>query len=437
MLKIILFAYSKGVYSSRRIEQLCIENIVFKALSGNTCPDHSTISEFVSSMGEDIQNIFVDVLTVCNEMDLIGGEIFALDGHKVSSNASKEWSGKISDLDNKQNKFKKVTELLVKKHKETDSKEEKENYKERIIKYKAKINKITEFIKENKPKEGKRIKEKQSNITDNESARIKSSHGVIQGYTGEAMTDEKNQIIIYAEAFGDSHEQEYVDDMVIGTEKIMKAIRGQNNYLSGKKLLADNGNFSEKNLEYLAKKKIDAYIPDNEFRKRDPRFKTAKRHAEKKKGEDKSYYRADKFQYNKSKDIFTCPAGNILKKRANEIKIKGRYLGKKFKAKDSDCKDCKLRNKCLKNKNAKSKVLLILRDIPHQKNYSELMKAKIDTEEGRDIYSKRMGIVEPVFANIRFHKRLNYFTLRTKKKVNIQWNLFALVHNIDKIRKFI
>ncbi|HNN78187.1 MAG TPA: transposase [Leptospiraceae bacterium] len=65
------------------------------------------------------------------------------------------------------------------------------------------------------------------------------------------------------------------------------------------------------------------------------------------------------------------------------------------------------------------------------------MQSKIDSKEGREMYSKRMGIVEPVFANIRFHKRLNYFTLRTKDKVNIQWNLFALIHNIDKIRKFI
>ena len=65
------------------------------------------------------------------------------------------------------------------------------------------------------------------------------------------------------------------------------------------------------------------------------------------------------------------------------------------------------------------------------------MQSKIDSKEGREMYSKRMGIVEPVFANIRFHTRLNYFTLRTKKKVNIQWNLFALIPNIDKIRKFI
>ena len=64
------------------------------------------------------------------------------------------------------------------------------------------------------------------------------------------------------------------------------------------------------------------------------------------------------------------------------------------------------------------------------------MKKKIDTEEGRDIYSRRMGIIEPVFGNIRNAKCLDHFTLRTKRKVNIQWMLFCIVHNIEKIMKY-
>ena len=64
------------------------------------------------------------------------------------------------------------------------------------------------------------------------------------------------------------------------------------------------------------------------------------------------------------------------------------------------------------------------------------MIEKIDTEEGRQIYSMRMGIVEPVFANIRYNKKMDRFTLRQKEKVNVQWLLFSLVHNIEKIVNF-
>ena len=64
------------------------------------------------------------------------------------------------------------------------------------------------------------------------------------------------------------------------------------------------------------------------------------------------------------------------------------------------------------------------------------MKQKIDTPEGRRTYSKRLGIVEPVFGNIRACKRMDRFTLRGRIKVNIQWMLYCLVHNIEKITNF-
>ena len=64
------------------------------------------------------------------------------------------------------------------------------------------------------------------------------------------------------------------------------------------------------------------------------------------------------------------------------------------------------------------------------------MTIKIDTPEGRRIYSKRLGIVEPVFGNIRTCKRMDRFTLRGRIKVNIQWMLYCLVHNIEKIMNF-
>ena len=64
------------------------------------------------------------------------------------------------------------------------------------------------------------------------------------------------------------------------------------------------------------------------------------------------------------------------------------------------------------------------------------MAQKIDTEKGRNIYNQRIAIVEPVFANVRTHKGMDRFTLRGKIKVNIQWLLYCMVHNIEKIGNF-
>ncbi|MCL1912183.1 MAG: transposase, partial [Leptospirales bacterium] len=87
LLKIILYCYSKGIVSSRRIERACKENIIAKALAESSEPDHDTIATFVSSNSEAVNNLFTQVLLKCSELKLITGEMFAIDGCKLPSNA--------------------------------------------------------------------------------------------------------------------------------------------------------------------------------------------------------------------------------------------------------------------------------------------------------------------------------------------------------------
>jgi hypothetical protein len=108
------------------MEQACRENVMFMALACGQRPDHSTIAAFVSSMQGEVKVLFRDVLLVCEESGLLGGTFFALDGCKLPLNASKEWSGKISDLVRKKEKMeKRVTELL-RRQVEADKKEDEE-----------------------------------------------------------------------------------------------------------------------------------------------------------------------------------------------------------------------------------------------------------------------------------------------------------------------
>ena len=102
LLKIVLLAYARGIVTSRKIERACKENVTFMALSCCQVPDYSTIATFISSMGDKIAKLFSNILLICNEEGLLGGTHFSLDGVKVSSNASKEWSGKHSELRNRQ-----------------------------------------------------------------------------------------------------------------------------------------------------------------------------------------------------------------------------------------------------------------------------------------------------------------------------------------------
>ena len=98
LLKVVLLGYSRGLISSRQIERACKENVTFMAIACGQQPDHSTIAAFVSSMRGEILPLFRDVLLVCEQEGLLGGTFFALDGCKLPSNASREWTGTIGDL---------------------------------------------------------------------------------------------------------------------------------------------------------------------------------------------------------------------------------------------------------------------------------------------------------------------------------------------------
>ncbi|MCG8606837.1 transposase, partial [bacterium] len=121
LLKIILFAYSRGIIGSRPIERACKENIIFIALGCGFQPDHSTIANFVSSMKQEVQSIFCNILLVCEELNLLGGSHFAIDGLKVSSNASKEWSGTFKELKKKRDKLQKKLQQVLEEHIRTDA----------------------------------------------------------------------------------------------------------------------------------------------------------------------------------------------------------------------------------------------------------------------------------------------------------------------------
>ena len=101
LLKIILFAYSKGITSSREIQWQCEHNIIFKALSCDMVPHFTSIASFVSSYPDAIESVFEQVLLVCDQQGLLGNELFAIDGCKMSSNAAKEHSGTVKELEEK------------------------------------------------------------------------------------------------------------------------------------------------------------------------------------------------------------------------------------------------------------------------------------------------------------------------------------------------
>lgn len=448
LLKIVLYAYSRGIVSSRKIEQACRENVIFMALSADTRSHFTTIADFIASMDQEILHLFREVLLVCDDLGLIGKEMFAIDGCKLPSNASKEWSGTKADFEKKAAKLEQAIHHMLTTHRENDRSQTNKDLETREAQYvntlRQRARKIREWLATNEDKPGKTCIAKKSNITDNQSAKMKTSHGVIQGYDGVTTVDGKHQIIVHAEAFGEAQEHDLLKPMVEGTQANFQAIGKEKNIFETAKLSADSGFHTEENMKLLFEGEIDAYVADKLFRKRDPRFAGADRYKErhrkeqgKRAGSSRLFSTAD-FVFPADLSHCICPAGKRLYRSGGQAKV-GKFLATKFKGPKSACVPCQLRSACLRHPE-RTEIRQVAyfhgRTAHGKETFTEKMKQKIDSAAGRALYSLRVAIAEPPFAHICRVMGLNRFSLRGKKKVNVQWNLFCIVHNLKKVARY-
>jgi hypothetical protein len=212
-----------------------------------------------------------------------------------------------------------------------------------------------------------------------------------------------------------------------GPKAHVRAIGLAGDYFEGKILSADSHDHREENLTTCAQEQLDTYIPEPHFRARDQRFATQDRHQP----HTAERFILGDFAYDTAHDCYRCPNGKVLHLEARRHKI-GSNIYRRYEANEADCWACLLRERCVQNAETRRKHLAIYVE-PAKETLSQQMIAKIDTPEARAIYGLRLAIVEPVFGNLRAQKRLDRFTLRRKIEVNMQWMLYCLVHNMEKL----
>jgi hypothetical protein len=273
---------------------------------------------------------------------------------------------------------------------------------------------------------------------------MKTSKGVIQGYVGVTAVDSENQVIVATEAFGQGQEHDLLEPMVNEVRSNFKNIGKEENVLDHAKLTADAGFHSEANMKMLAENEIDGYVADNQFRKRDPRFADYDRYKERSRKERAiqevrmNLFTPADFSFPEDLSHCICPAGKRLYRSGANIVQKG-LCSTRFKGPQSACVPCQLRSKCLRHPDRTEfrQVAYFHGQTEAKKNsFTEKMKRKIDSVAGKAIYSMRLAVGEPPFAHIRSVMKLDRFTLRGKNKVDVQWKLFCIVHNLKKVHRY-
>jgi len=384
MVALLLYSYCRGIFSSRKIMQACEERLTFRVIAGDDIPNWRTISDFRKLHIKEMQQLFVQVLQLCQEAGLVKLGHIALDGTKIKANASRHKAMSYGRMLKEEASLKEEIKQLLEKSEAIDQQEDDkygpdrrgDELPEELARRESRLKRIQEAKKVletkaktaaqeaqkqreqedsksgNKPQRGRKRKavsevpayNKQYNFTDPESGIMKANNkGWDQCGNAQAAVDSKDQIIVAFDVTDESNDKKQFEPML---EQAQENV-GQDKKI--KSALADSGYYSESNVKFAEDKKIDAYIATKRIKHNDP--------------------------------VRKAPGGRP----------------------------------------------------PKDLTVQEKMARKLRTKKGRETYSKRKSIVEPVFGQIKGARGFVQFSLRGLEKMRGEWAIVCLTHNLLKL----
>lgn len=213
LLRVVLFAYSRGIVSSRAIARACEEHVTFIALSGDSRPHFTTIAHFVRTLGDQIAPIFAAVMAECDWQGLVAREMFAIDGVTLPSHASKLRSSTRADFERQAAKMERAAEQMLARHRADDGRDHEPTLTAKDMARRARrLRDAAELrtwqTQHPDDRRGAKGAIRNSNTSDNDRAKMAICKGVPQGYTAVATVNAMHRIIVEAQAHGVGAEQE-------------------------------------------------------------------------------------------------------------------------------------------------------------------------------------------------------------------------------------
>ncbi len=444
MLKVLVYAYINNVYSSRKIESAVKENIHFMWLAGMSTPDHNTINRFRGErLKEVLKQLFAQVVLMLNQEGFLDIKDIYTDGTKIEANANKYtfvWGKAIQTSKERINKQLKeiwqYTQEVAKAElsdKEPISFEPIDSQKvsqtidhiNEILKDKPidkKVKQKLNYAKRNWPakldqyEQSEEVLNNERNSyskTDKDATfmRMKEDHmqnGQLKpGYNVQVSSS--NQFIVNYTLHPNPNDTKTLPSHLLAHQTIYNQLPSS--------LTADAGYGSEENYEMLEKNNIEAYVKYNLFDKQQKAIKN-----------DKQPFSKDKLYYNTEHNYYICPMGQRMENVGKKSqKSETGFTQQLSIYQATNCEGCPLRSQCHKAKGN--------RKIEVNHNLDRLRKKArnlLTSETGVNKRKKRVVDTEPVFANIKQNKKFRRFMLRGMEKVEIEWGLIALAHNLSK-----
>ena len=444
LLKVLVYGYLCNVYSSRKLESATQENIHFMWLSGMEKPDHNTINRFRSDRLKGvIKKVFSQVVLMLVDSGHLDLQKVYTDGTKIEANANRytfvwgnaiktskerigkqleelwDYTQKVAAEELKDTAPTSFTSIDPEKVRQTIDQIDKALEDKPVP---QKIKQKVKYARKNWPDKLEEYQEKEKILGERNSysktdpdatfMRMKEDHmlnGQLKpGYNVQISTN--NQLIGNYSIHQSSTDTTTLQPHLVSFEKLYGFMP--------KELTADAGYGSEENYEFMEKNLIEAYVKDNYFDKDQHDRDTLKRE-----------FHPDNLFYNKSLDCYYCPMGQPMVFIGHKtVKTKTGYKVTLSRYQAQNCDGCPLNGRC--HKNRRNRII----EVSHRGNELRVKaRDRLLSEKGKIHRKQRPVDVEPVFGMIKSNRGFKRFSLRGLVKVDIEFGLLAIAHNLKKI----
>jgi len=385
MIKLLVYGYSYGIRSSRKLERATYHNVSFIWLMGGLTPDHKTIANFRKNNKEALKNILKQCARLCIKLDLISGNTLFVDGSKIRANASinSTWT---------QEKCEKYLKGI----------DEKEQSSESLVKIsdELKDKEALKFKIQNIMKELQKEQVNSMNSTDKDCAKVKSRQGIHAGYNGQIVVDEKHGLIVNSDVTKESTD----------ISQFAKQIEQANQVLGTKckNACADAGYANTDELKKIDEQNINVIVP------------TQKQAHDTRPGPfDKEHFR-----YDSKNDCYYCPEGYRL--RYSHFSVVKNHKLYRMENKNQ-CLACKHYGICTNAERGRA-IIRLLNEETKQK-----LEKIYSSKQSKEIFKLRKQKVELPFGHIKRNLGVSAFLLKGLDGVKAEMSLFASCFNMSRM----
>jgi transposase len=398
MLKLLVYGYSYGVRSSRKLERETHYNLSFIWLTGGLRPDHKTIAEFRRRNKSALKEVLKQCARLCMGLELIEGNTLFVDGTKVRADASikNSWTEErcrkhLKNIDGR------IEQILG----ECEALDEQEKDQPSLVKMKEQLREaetLKSRVKDILEELGKE-QSQSTNTTDPDCTRFRSKQGSGAGYNAQIVVDDKHGLIVSADVVSENNDVNQFANQIEQAHEVLEK--------KCEVACADSGYADIDELEKIDEQDITVIVPS----------------ARQASGRQPGAFDKSNFTYDGHKDCFICPEGHILKYRRTE----NERSRKVYRIKRSVCSECRHFGVCTRSRIGRKVTRLLKEDLV------EKLAKQYDRAESRQVYQLRKQKVELPFGHLKRNLKLDAFLLRGLAGVRAEMSVLASCFNITRM----